>query len=292
MLYGEIEEPIRESLKGLKSELPMAQKLRVMFSIIAILISLQSWGFGRIGHDAVAYIAECNLTPVAKAEINKYLEGKSLVYYASFLDKVRLTPEYKYTSVWHGASVDADGKHKIWKNKHLAYIGINHEMEHMENGKYLELPDSVVTSSIKILLHIVGDMHCCGHTVFEDLSQNRSFTIGNKKYQWHKFWDGGIFEIGHRWHFKDYQEQLDRCSKEEHDAMIEGSLIDWIEENARIIRPLYDILTPDRVFDRAESFAVILKMTEISDMQILKAGYRVAHVLNSIFDPDYPTWQR
>ena len=53
-----------------------------------------AWSFGRVGHDAVAYIAECNLTPTAKATVEKYLDGKSIVYYASWMDNIRLTPEY------------------------------------------------------------------------------------------------------------------------------------------------------------------------------------------------------
>lgn len=267
-------------------------KLRLILASFILMIGVQAWGFGRTGHAAIAYIAECNLTPTAKAEIDKYLQGKSLVYYASYLDNARLTPEYKFTDGWHSASVDANGKHKLFKDRYMAYVGINQEMDRMENGKYHELPDSVVASSIKILLHIVGDMHCCGHTFFEGTPQGRTFTVGDREFKWHKFWDTGIFEIGHNWHFKDYQEQLDRVSKEEHDAIIAGSLIEWIEGNAKIIRPLYDILTPGRVFDKAESFAVNLQMTEINDMQVLKGGYRVAHVLNSIFDPEYPAWKR
>lgn len=267
-------------------------KSKIISIILLVMVSLPSWGFGRIGHDAIAYIAECNLTPTAKKEIDKYLNGKSLVYYASYLDYVRLTPEYKFTDGWHSASVDASGKHKIWKDRYNAYIGINQEMDRMENGKYHQLPDSVVASSIKILLHIVGDMHCVGHTFFEGTNQNRYFTVGGEKYKFHKFWDTGIIDLGHKWHYRDYQEQLDRTSPEDHAAIISGNLVDWIEGNAKIIRPIYDILTPDRVFDKAESFDIIQQMSEISDNQILKGGYRVAHVLNTIFDPEYAGWKR
>ena len=41
-----------------------------------------AFGWGKSGHDAIAYIAECNLTPKAKKNIEKYLDGRSIVYYA------------------------------------------------------------------------------------------------------------------------------------------------------------------------------------------------------------------
>lgn len=61
---------------------------------------------GKIGHDAIAYIAECNLTPKAKKNIEKYLGGRSIVYYASWMDQVRHTPAYRHTNTWHTNKVD------------------------------------------------------------------------------------------------------------------------------------------------------------------------------------------
>ena len=52
------------------------------FSVVLIctLGALSAFGWGRVGHDAVSYIAECHLTPTAKANIEKYLDGESIVY--------------------------------------------------------------------------------------------------------------------------------------------------------------------------------------------------------------------
>ena len=38
-----------------------------------------AFGWGKSGHDAIAYIAECNLTPKARKNIEKYLDGRSIV---------------------------------------------------------------------------------------------------------------------------------------------------------------------------------------------------------------------
>lgn len=269
----------------------MKAKIALAVSLV-IGCAASALAFGRIGHDAVAYIAECNLTPTAKATIEKYLDGKSIVYYASWMDNIRLTPEYHHTDGWHSASVDAEGKHKLWKDRYMAYVGINNEMDKVEDGKYKEMTDSAVAVSIKLLVHMVGDMHCPGHTFFEDLSQNRYFYLNGEKYKFHKFWDTAIFDLSHKWYYVDYQYQLDRCSKGERESITEGSLVDWIEDNAQTLRPIYDVLTPERRFDKAETSALILEMGEVAENQVLKAGYRLAHVLNSVFDPEYPKWER
>ncbi|WP_295731650.1 S1/P1 nuclease [uncultured Muribaculum sp.] len=269
-------------------------KQRIFTAIMAMALCLTASAFGRIGHDAVAAIAENNLTPTAKATIEKYLDGKSIVYYASWMDNVRLQPAYKHTDGWHSASFDANGKSKVWKDRYRSNLGINTEMAKVENGKYKQMTDSAVAVSIKVLVHLVGDMHCPGHCFFEDKSQNVYFYLnGDEKWKFHKFFDGGVFDKGHKWYYADYVYQLDRCSDAEKADMVKGSLIDWEEGNAAIMRPLYDIITPERKFDKAETFDFVQDMVHLTDSQILKAGYRLAHVLNSVFDPSYaPKWQR
>ncbi len=269
----------------------MKKRLKT-FWFILLFVAFGSHAFGRIGHDAVAYIAECNLTPKAKSTIEKYLGGRSIVYYASWMDYVRLTPEYKYSDGWHSASVDSLGNHKLWKERYEAYTGINTVMNNVENGKYKSMPDSAVAVSIKLLVHMIGDMHCPSHTFFEGKTQGINFYLGSVKKRFHKFWDEDIFELAHKWLYEDYRYQLDRLSPKEKEKITNGSLIDWIEGNARTIRPVYDILTPERKFDKAEVSKLVLDMGELTDNQILKAGHRLAHVLNSIFDPKYPKWER
>ena len=53
-----------------------------------------AFGWCKSGHDAIAYIAECNLTPKARKNIEKFLGGRSIVYYASWMALSRQTPAY------------------------------------------------------------------------------------------------------------------------------------------------------------------------------------------------------
>ena len=72
------------------------RNLSILF--VCLFATMQAFGWGQKGHDVTAYIAECHLTPKAAKQIDKVLDGHSIVYYANWLDNASHTPEYAYTS--------------------------------------------------------------------------------------------------------------------------------------------------------------------------------------------------
>lgn len=113
-----------------------------------------AFGWGKTGHDAIAYIAECNLTPRAKKNIGKYLDGRSIVYYASWMDAVRATKPYRATSKWHGFDADAECRYVPRMAEGDAVLGIEDAMEKL--GDYRSRDDSTVRVAIYCLVHLVG----------------------------------------------------------------------------------------------------------------------------------------
>ena len=60
----------------------MKQRLFLLACLVCYTVqSVSAWN--RTAHEAIAYIAEQHLTPSAKAAIEKYLDGRSIVYYNS-----------------------------------------------------------------------------------------------------------------------------------------------------------------------------------------------------------------
>ena len=52
----------------------------LFISLLCLLGATKALAWGQKGHDVVAYIAECNLTPEAAEKIDKILGGASMVY--------------------------------------------------------------------------------------------------------------------------------------------------------------------------------------------------------------------
>ena len=64
----------------------MKQRLFLLACLVCYTLqSVSAWN--RTAHEAIAYIAEQHLTPSAKAAIEKYLDGRSIVYYAAWMDQ-------------------------------------------------------------------------------------------------------------------------------------------------------------------------------------------------------------
>ena len=62
------------------------KKAFLLLALTAFCFVQNALAWGKSGHDAVAYIAETHLTKKAKTHLDKYLDGRSMVYYASWLD--------------------------------------------------------------------------------------------------------------------------------------------------------------------------------------------------------------
>ena len=109
---------------------------RIIITLIAVIaISAPSFGWGREGHEAIAKIADNHLQPSAKKKIEKYLGGRSIVYYAKWMDDYRKTKEYSHTSPWHCATVDENLKYRHTPETGDAIYGINQAVEIIKNYK-------------------------------------------------------------------------------------------------------------------------------------------------------------
>lgn len=254
------------------------KKRTLLFAVVASLLAGPAFGWGKIGHDAIAYIAECNLTPRAKKNIEKCL-GHSIVYDASWMDCYRHTPAYKHTSRWHTANVDADGQYAPREGGD-AVFGIEQAMALLSD--YRRLDDSTVVANVRCLVHLVGDMHCPGHVKYPGV-RNFEFSLDGKRYEFHSFWDTYAIELNHRWHYMEWQHQLDRCSRSERRRLAAGTPREWMAENARACRIVHTWTLPGQQFGRNEARDLLNRVHPLAERQILKAGYRLARVLNELF---------
>ena len=66
-----------------------------IIALVALFIPQIALGWGQLGHRTIAEIAERNLTPKAKANIEKYTGGTPLWKYSLFVDEYRNHPDYK-----------------------------------------------------------------------------------------------------------------------------------------------------------------------------------------------------
>lgn len=255
---------------------------RFIIVVIALCTALPSFGWGQKGHDVVAYIAECNLTPKVYQKVVKALGGHSLVYYANWLDNASYSDQYRYTKSWHYANVDEGYTYDtMTKNeKGDVVTAINELTAELKSGKLTPEQESI---RLRMLIHLVGDIHCpmhAGH--LSDRGGNEVIVkFFNKEIKLHSLWDTALVEAAHKWSYTEWEQQLNRyCPAERKAEIASGEAKDWLNESHAIATEIYKV-SPEK---GKLSYDYVAYYAPIIEKQLLSGGLRLARILNELYD--------
>lgn len=260
--------------------------MRFKTLILMIGVPVLAFAWGQKGHDVVANIASRHLTAKTAAAVDSIFEGKSMVYWANWLDNASHTPTYDYTRTWHYKNIDADEEFATSKlnPKGDVVTALNEQIATL-SAPETSGPDGKL--ALKIVIHLTGDMHQPMHTGrYSDRGGNlHKVKFFDNETNLHSVWDSRVPETGHKWSYTEWTEQLDRCSKDQEAEIIEGTVSDWCRQSHEIAKEIY-AATPEGT---VVSYDYIAGWTPTVEQQFLRGGLRLAHVLNYIFDPEYRT---
>jgi hypothetical protein len=268
------------------------KKISTLFlSLAAIFYSVSGFCWGPTGHDVVAAIAEQHLTKKTKKALDELLEGRSIVYYSSWMDNIQNSPYWKngynQTKTWHYANVDKGYTYESMpKNDKGDVVVALHMLTDELKNNYENLTDSVRADYVKMIVHMVGDMHCPMHAGrLSDLGGNRtSVKWFGKNTNLHSVWDSKIVESARKWSYTEWRDQLDRKDKEFGKSVMCGTYEEWFVETVEGAAAIYEYVealgqNPNLSYQFVYDFSPLL------EDRLLVGGYRLAYVLNSIFDP-------
>lgn len=247
------------------------------------LCSLQVFGWGQKGHDAVAFIAENHLSEAAADSVSAILDGKSPVYWANWLDNASHTQEYAYTKTWHYKNIDAGIPYEEAPINPAGDVvtAIRSQIAILRNPN---TPKEEKALAMKILIHTVGDLHQPMHVGHKsdkggNTVQVRYFDRGSNL---HSIWDSALVNSAHAWTYTEWQQQLDRLNPEQEAAAVAGNVDDWANDTYDIATSVYEFFpTGTKV-----SYDQIAAWTPTIEEQILLGGLRLARILNAIYTPD------
>lgn len=252
----------------------------IILAIASLMAVTECLAWGQVGHDTTCAIAEKHLSRRAKKKIKKILKGKSLVYWANWLDNVSHTPEYEYMKPWHYKNVNADQTYEDVRPPEEGDV-VTILYEQVNKLKSGQLSDEEEALALKIVIHLIGDLHQPMHMGRKtDHGGNTiKITVFNQERNLHATWDEDVVDFAHHWTYTEWVEQIDRASKKERKAIEQGTFDDWARETYEICKDIYDD-TPEGT---QVSYDYIAKYTPVVEQQLLKAGIRLARILNEIF---------
>ena len=268
----------------------MRKTVITLLSIFMLMNATAAFAWGPMGHDVVAAIAEQHLTPKAKKNISKILDGKSIVYYSSWMDSIQNSPYwengYNKTKTWHYANVDKGLTYQTMPKNPDGDVVTGLEFltkELMEN--FDNLTDSTKADYVKMIVHMVGDLHCPMH------AGRLSDRGGNgMKVRWfgqntnlHSLWDSKMIDSARKWNYSEWVEQLDRTDKKFKKSVMRGTYEEWFVDTVNGAASIYEYVENMGVENPNLSYQYVYDFSPLLDDRLLVGGYRLAYVLNMIF---------
>lgn len=278
-------------------------KFFLMFSLILMLVSLPSeldpngttlipsdrieiahrneevWG--QTGHRVVGQIAEAYLSKKAKKEIDRLLEGHSLAFASTIADEIKSDRAYDSFSPWHYVNYEMGGHYNPSNADERGDIvyGIQKSIEVLESK---DASDADKRFYLKLLIHFIGDLHQPLHVGrAEDQGGNRiQVNWFSRTSNLHRVWDSDLID-GYNMSYDELAEELVRSTTtEERNELTKGTYLDWVEESHQIVERIYaSASSGDRL-----GYRYTYDFNPLLFEQLAKGGFRLAKVLNELFD--------
>ena len=273
-----------------KENIPDMKRIIItILSITMLFNGVSALAWGPKGHDIVAAIAEQNLTPKAKKALNELLGGKSIVYYSSWMDQIQNSPYWEYgynkTKTWHYANVDKGFTYETMKKNEDGDVvsGLNFLTKELKEN-YSELTDSMKVDYVKMVIHMVGDMHCPMHAGRLSDRGGNGFKLKwfGQNTNLHSLWDSKVIEAARSWSYSEWRDHLDDVDKKFKKEIVKGTYEDWFTttvSNSAMLYEYQESLGEKNI----NPYEYVFIFSPMLEEQLLLGGLRLAHVLNSIF---------
>ena len=268
----------------------MKKLILTLAALVTFVGSQTLFAWGQKGHDVVAAIAEQNLTKKARKALDEILDGKSIVYYSSWLDNIQNSPYYKngyhLTKTWHYANVDKGLTYQTMeKNEKGDVVAALNMLTKELTENSANLTDSMRVDYVKMIVHLVGDLHCPMHAgrLTDRGGNSVKIKFFGQNTSLHSLWDSKLIESARKWSYSEWADQLDRKDKKFKKSIVQGTYEDWFNATVENASEIYDYVerTPEK--SRNFSYQYVYDFSPMLEESLLLGGYRLAHVLNTIF---------
>ena len=246
----------------------------IAFLLTLILLPLKTLAWGKEGHALVAEVAFKYMDRKTKKIVLEYLDGMTIEDAANWMDDVKKDHSYDYMNAYHYVNFDKGAPVEEKEGANIIYQ-LDTTIKELQNKN--NLSKAAINSKIKILFHLMGDLHQPLHVGYGDDKGGNTMQINYnfKGTNLHALWDFGIIESKNI--------SLPDClkarqySKNEIKALQEINVVNWAKDSRSYLAAIYNTGGNKITEEYADSSVPVI------ENQILKAGIRLAGVLNEVF---------
>ncbi len=257
---------------------------RLVSFLLALALAPLAQAFGPVGHEIVAEIAARELTPAARAEVERLLGDRAsnaMRQWANWPDELREWPSYGGSSPLHYLNFPRGVcrylPQRDCRNGKCVVGAIERFVTLLDRGR----PQQERADALKWLIHLVGDVHMPLHAGWGEDRGGNDFQIqfqgrgGNL----HWLWDTGLLKTRDL-RAVPYAEALLAEPRPPSDfAWRRGAAREWAEQSCAIVSS--GIYPNDPRIDRA----YVARHRPVVERRLLEAGLRLAALLNAELAP-------
>lgn len=239
----------------------------------SLCIPSRSFAWGPEGHAIVGRLAMRFVNADVKQNIYRLLGNMSVDTAANWMDIMKGNGDYDFMRSWHYVDF-AKGQQYVSSNTDNIINRLILSYNELQHKKLL--CDDQVRTDLYILLHLMGDLHMPLHTGYdEDLGGNKVTVQYDsiKTHNLHRFWDEDIIGLT-KITDADCLQYYDKTLT---DSLRDVDFISWMYDSRSLLDGVYDF--PGFMLD--EKYLQTNKT--VVEKQLLKAGVRLAFILNKIF---------
>lgn len=268
----------------------MFKKSVALLALLCAPFSLLAWGV--LGHRAVAKIAENHLSATARREVARILGHETMPLVSTWADELRSDPQFRDTAPWHYLNVpvglDFAAFVKQLNDPALAapaaptnaYTALLQARRDLKDPKKTAGEKLV---ALKFVIHLVGDVHQPLHVGHADDKGGNGIMVNWRSKDdtnLHSVWDTALVEYP-GFTYSEMATAYDHATPAQIKQWQKDDMTTWLFESYQLCTPIYASAT---VVPTKFDWHFYPTFGPVVEQQVLKAGIRLAGVLNKLFN--------
>ncbi len=234
--------------------------------------------WGRVGHRAIAIVAEERLSPAARRTVKRLLDGGSLADASTWADSIR--PERPETSPWHYVNIPVIDS--VYRPDRYCPHGcvVTAYTTQLEILSDRSRPTAERTEALRWVVHLLEDLHQPLHAGDRgDRGGNDvQVTFHGRRTNLHWLWDTQLLEaLGYDDALLATAIRNGIRAQEPLEAMTAGSVVDWVMQSHDIAR---DVVYPMLPSSLVIGDRYMLEVLPALQLQLVRASVRLTAVLD------------
>ena len=259
-------------------------KIIILFlALFFLYLPAKTMAWGMLGHRVVGQIADSYLSKKARKNIALILGDESVAMASTWADFIKSDKNYSYLSPWHYIDFDKPYEYpemQVFLKQDTAtdaYTKLNLIIAQLKNKN---LEQGKKQMYLRLLIHIVGDVHQPMHTAHTTDKGGNDVKLFwfNKPTNLHALWDSEMID-DEQLSYTEYAAWINHSTKEQRETLQHDDISKWLYESSQLSEKLYTETKPEAHLNYRYTFDHIA----IANQQLLKGGIRLAGILNELF---------